>query len=438
MHRSEADLLARADRLFPGGCLGIFSLPKELRFVAAEGRGSKLYDVDGNEYIDYVLGSGPLILGHAHPAIVAAVADQLAKGSTFYALTERVILLAEKITKAVPCAEKIRFTSSGTEATFFALRFARACTGREKILKFEGGYHGYQDYAMMSAHPTRRRPFPESAPDSGGIPRSIGENVLIAPFNDLDRTSAIIEEHREKLAAVIVEPLQRFISPARGFLEGLRDATARHGVLLIFDEIVTGFRLAYGGAQEYYGVSPDMATFGKTISGGFPLAAVCGRQEVMDLCDLRHKGSPRYVHQSGTFNGNPLCAAAGYATLTELEKAGTYERLHRLGRLMREGLSALAGEFQLPAQVMGDGPMWHIVFTKQSVTDYGSTLDADAGRARKFFHHLLKNGIFVNPGARSYISLAHTEEDIARTLRIARGAFAAAIEEADAGLVQAR
>lgn len=425
----EKDLLAIADRLFPGGSFGIFSLPEELRFIAAYGRGSKIYDLSGNEYIDYVLGSGPLILGHAHPAIIGAVADQLQKGSTFYTLNERAIMLAEKIAKAVPCAEKVRFTSSGTEATFFALRFARAYTGREKILKFEGGYHGHHDYALMSFNPTKQRPFPKPVPDSGGIPRSIAKDVLIAPFNDLDTTCAVIAEQRKELAAVIIEPLQRFISPSRGFLEGLRAVTAQHGVLLIFDEIVTGFRLAYGGAQEYYGVVPDLAAFGKTISGGFPLAAICGRAEIMDVCDLRHKGSPRYVHQSGTFNGNPISAAAGYATLTELEKEGTYRRLHHLGSSLREGLGSLAKEFQIPAQVMGEGPMWHIVFTDRNITDYRSTFSADSECSRRFFHHLLENGIFVNPGVRSYISLAHTEEDIAKTLKVVRSAFATLVAE---------
>lgn len=419
----EKSLLEMADRVFPGGCLGIFSLPDEMRFVAARGRGSKIYDESGNEYIDFVLGSGPLILGHAHPAIMRAVADQLTRGSAFYTLNEAAILLAEKIVKGVPCAEKVRFTSSGTEATFFALRFARAYTGREKLLKFEGGYHGYHDYALMSFRPSKRLPFPEPSPDCAGIPNAIVNDVLIAPFNDLNTTSAIIEEHHKELAAVIVEPVQRFISPERGFLEGLRSVTAEYGVVLIFDEIVTGFRLAYGGAQEYYGVVPDLAGFGKTMSGGFPLAAVCGKAEIMDLCDPGHRGSPRYVHQSGTFNGNPVSTAAGYATLLELEKEGTYSRLHALGRLLREGLSSLTKEFGISAEIMGEGPMWHIVFTREKISDYRSTLGADGEHSRRFFDYLLRNGIFVNPGVRNYISLAHSEEDIAKTLEVARSAL---------------
>ena len=269
---NQRDLIERAARVMPGGILGSHRSGPGLEFVVAAARGPYLFDADGRRYLDYLLGSGPMLLGHAHPAVVEAAQRQAGHGTTFFLLNEPIIELAEEIVRAVPCAEQVRFTSTGSEATFFALRVARAHRGRDKVLKFEGGFHGTHDYALMSVSPRSPKAFPAAMPDSAGIPHAIGDEVLIAPYNDLATVEALLAAHHQELAAVIVEPYQRVIPPAPGFLAGLRDVTRRYGVLLVFDEIVTGFRLAYGGAQEYYRVVPDIAAFGKVIAGGFPLA----------------------------------------------------------------------------------------------------------------------------------------------------------------------
>src|SRR5213592_772886 len=261
----EKRILETAAHCLPGGALGSTRLPDDLAFIVKRGSGSKLYDVSEREYIDYLMGSGPLILGHAHPAVVAAVRAQLEHGTTYFLVNEPVVALADELCRAVPCAEQVRFTSTGTEATFFALRAARAYRKRDKIMKFEGGYHGSHDYALMSSSPKSPKAFPAATADSGGIPHVLEGEVLIAPYNDLPTVEALLAVHADSLAAVIVEPFQRLIPPQAGFLEGLRRLTQRYGIPLIFDEVVTGFRFAYGGAQQYYGVTPDLATYGKII-----------------------------------------------------------------------------------------------------------------------------------------------------------------------------
>ena len=297
----------------------------------------------GRTYLDYVLGSGPLLLGHAHPAVVRAVQEQVARGSTFHWLSEPSIRLAETVVGAVPCAEQVRFVSTGTEATMFACRMARAFTRREKILKFEGGWHGFHDYAMVGNwRVPSEAPYPHPGPDIGGIPGAPLDSVLVAPFNDLATTERIATERRRDLAAIIVEPLQRSIRPRPGFLAGLRDLAQRLGALLIFDEVVTGFRLAYGGAQEYYGVVPDLAVYGKALTCGFSLAAIAGRADVMATADPARKGSLDYAALSGTLSGNALACAAGIAALGELRRPGVYERLHALGERLRSGIARRA------------------------------------------------------------------------------------------------
>ncbi|MCH9009620.1 MAG: aminotransferase class III-fold pyridoxal phosphate-dependent enzyme, partial [Chloroflexi bacterium] len=277
----ERELVEKAQRYLPGGSLG----NAWGGLVIQEGKGGRVRDVSGNEYVDFMLGSGPMLIGHANQEVADAVRQQLDKGTTFFADNEPAILLAEEISSAVPCAEKVRFSSSGTEATFYALRTARAFRRRDKILKFEGGFHGMHDYALMSMAPSDPPDFPQAKPDSAGIPRSIQDEVLIAPFNDIETTTAIIEKYHDELAAVIVEPFQRLLPPKEGFLQGLREVTLQYEIPLIFDEIVTGFRFAYGGAQEYYGVVPDMCTLGKVVAGGFPLSAVTGKDEIMSHLD---------------------------------------------------------------------------------------------------------------------------------------------------------
>src|SRR5919197_1010557 len=267
-------LLEQASQYLAGGGLGLFVLPPEVNLVIAEGRGGHVIDVAGRELIDYHLGSGPALLGHGHPAITAAVSAQLPKGSTYYFLNEHVIRLAQRLVEAIPCAQQVQFTGSGTEATFFSLRVARAYTGRSKILKFEGGWHGMHDYALWGTVPAQPSDYPHARPDSTGIPPAIGNEVLVAPFNDAARAVEVIERHASELEAALAEPLQRVLVPDPGFLEAVRDVTRRRGIVLIFDEIVTGFRIAWGGAQERYGVVPDVAAYGKAMAGGLPMACL--------------------------------------------------------------------------------------------------------------------------------------------------------------------
>ncbi|HEY7649771.1 MAG TPA: aminotransferase class III-fold pyridoxal phosphate-dependent enzyme [Methylomirabilota bacterium] len=411
------DLVQRAARVFPGGVLGSHRSGPGLEFVVREGRGAYLWDTTGRRYIDYLLGSGPMLLGHAHPAVVDAVRRQLERGSTYMLLNEPIIELAEEVRKAVRCCEQVRFTSSGSEATFFALRVARAHRQRDKILKFEGGWHGTHDYGAMSVGTRSPKAFPAPTFDSGGIPHALGDTVLVAPYNDLATAEAIIAAHHNDLGAVILEPYQRTIVPAPGFLSGVREVTRRYGVPLIFDEIVTGFRLAYGGAQEYYGVVPDLATFGKVMAGGFPLGAVAGPAEIMRHFDPALEGTPDYVWQAGTLNGNPIAATAGLATLNELRKPGTYQRLHQMGTRLRDGLAQAARRHGIKAQVSGEPPVFDILFTDREIVDYRATLTADRDRIRRFNEECLRRGV-VKAVNKIYVSLALSEADIQATLAV--------------------
>jgi glutamate-1-semialdehyde 2,1-aminomutase len=415
-------LLELAAKRLPGGVLGSARFADDVAFVIDRGQGAHVWDASGREYIDYLLGSGPMILGHAHPAVVEAVRAQLDRGTTFFLVNEPIVELADELCRAVPCAEQVRFTSTGTEATFFALRAVRAFRHRDKVMKFEGGYHGSHDYALMSSAPRSPKAFPAATADSAGIPHVIEGEVLIAPYNDLATVEALLSVHADALAAVIIEPFQRLIPPQPGFLAGLRAATQRHGVPLIYDEVVTGFRFAYGGAQEYYGVVPDLAALGKIIGGGFPLAAVCGREEIMRAFDPRLDGTGDFVAQVGTLNGNPVAAAAGLATLAELRKPGAYARLHERGRALRDGLADLARRSGLPAQIVGESTVFDIVFTAEPVTDYRAMLTADGALLRAFNAECLKQGVLKGK-EKLYVSLAHTETDVTRTL----GVFEAAL-----------
>jgi glutamate-1-semialdehyde 2,1-aminomutase len=421
---SQKDLLERAGRVLPGGVLGGHRSGPGLEFVVKDARGPYLWDSDGKRYLDYLLGSGPMLLGHAHPAVVEAVQRQAGHGTTFMLLNEPIIELAEEIVRAVPCADQVRFMSSGSEATFFALRVARAFRRRDKIMKFEGGFHGTHDYALMSTTPRSPKAFPAAMADSAGIPHAITEEVLIAPYNDLATTEALIAQHHNDLAAVIVEPYQRVIVPAPGFLEGLREVTRRYEVPLVFDEIVTGFRLAYGGAQAYYDVVPDVAAFGKVLAGGFPLSAVAGRADIMKHFDAALEGSPDYVWQAGTLNGNPVAAVAGLATLGELRKPGAYERIFATGKRLKDGLAAAAKKHGMPAQVSGEPPVFDIIFTDSPVVDYRATLTADRRRIALFNEECLRRGV-VKAVNKIYVSLAHSEQDVEETLAVFDAALAA-------------
>jgi glutamate-1-semialdehyde 2,1-aminomutase len=422
----QADLLGRAGRCLAGGGFGLFVLPAEVDLVIAEGHGSHVTDASGRDFIDYHLGSGPVLLGHAHPEIVEAVQRQVAKGSTYYFLNEPAIHLAERMVGAIPCANQIHFTGSGTDATFFALRVARAATGRQKVLKFEGGWHGMNDYALWGTVPSQPSAYPAAEPDSSGIPEVLRGQVLVAPFNAAARAAALIDEHASELAAVIVEPLERVLVPVPGFLETLRDATRRHGILLIFDEVVTGFRIAWGGAQERYGVVPDLATYGKAMSGGFPMAAIAGRSDVMKHLDARRGDRANLVWASGTLNGNPVSATAGLVALDVLSRPGVFDHFHHIGGRLRRGIEELGTRYGFAAQTPGEDAVFGVRFTdRRPLRTWEDLLTADKDLNLRWSIELLKRGILVNPNEKFYISLAHTDADVDRTLQSCEEAFAA-------------
>lgn len=422
----QGDLLERAGRYLAGGGLGLFVLPPEVNLVIAEGHGSHVTDVGGRDFIDYHLGSGPALLGHAHPEIVEAVQRQVAKGSTYYFLNEPVIRLAERLVEAIPCADQVHFVGSGTEATFFALRVARAATGRSKVLKFEGGWHGMNDYALWGTVPSRPSSYPDAEPDSLGIPEALRGQVLVAPFNDAERAVAIIERHAADLAAVIVEPLQRVLVPVPGFLAALRDVTRRRGILLVFDEVVTGFRIAWGGAQEKYGVVPDLATYGKAMSGGFPMAAIAGRSDVMAHFDARRTERSRLVWASGTLNGNPVSATAGLVALDVLGRPGALDHFHHIGGRLRRDIEVIGRRHGFPVQTPGEDAVFGVRFTdRRPLRTWADLLTADTALNLRWSIEMLKRGILVNPNEKFYLSLAHTDADVNRTLEACDVAFAA-------------
>ena len=413
-------LVEKAKRVLPGGTFGNF--PGEV--VIREGRAGRVWDEDGKEYVDFLLGSGPMLVGHAHPEVTAAAQERIARGTTFFANNRWGIELAEAIVAAVPCAEQVRFVSSGSEADLYAMRAARAFRKRDKILKFEGGYHGMSDYSLMSLAPRQPGNFPRPVPDSAGIPRSLRDEILVAPFNDLESVAGLVREHRDELAGVIIEPFQRIIPPQPGFLQGLRRITAENGIPLIFDEVVTGFRLAYGGAQEYYGVVPDLCTLGKVIGGGFPLAAIAGRAEIMAHFDRGAVGDDGFLIQIGTLSGNPVAAAAGLATLAILRRPGAYERLFATGRELMATLDDLLRRAGIAAQVTGEPPLFDVVFTGEKVRDYRCVLRGDADMLRRFNGLLRERGVLKGE-QKYYVSLAHTAEDVRHTTDAWASAIAA-------------
>jgi glutamate-1-semialdehyde 2,1-aminomutase len=404
--------------------VGNLRLPEDLAFVVDHGKGARLYDVSGREYIDYLLGSGPLILGHAHPAVLKAVTEQLVRGTTYCLTSEPSVWLADELCRAIPCCERVRFTASGSEATFLALRLARAFRRCDKILKFEGAYHGSHDYALMSTSPEIAKPFPMATPDSAGIVPRIESEVLVAPYNDLTVAESLVGMHAAEIAAIIVEPLQRIIPPEIEFLKGLRTMADRYHIPLIFDEVVTGFRLAYGGAQEYYGVIPDLAAYGKILGGGFSLGAVCGREALMRQLDAREAQPGARVIHGSTLDGNPIAAAAGLATLTELKRPGTFERLRRSGTVLQSGLIRAIEASGVTARVVGDPAVFDVIFTGGEVRDYRSAQAGERELLRRFNEECLSRGVLKGEH-KIYLSLAHTTEDIHRTLAVFEEALAA-------------
>ena len=408
---SQQKIIDRAHHVLPGGGFGNFSPD----IIIREGNGSHVWDENGREYIDFLIGSGPMILGHNHPEITRAVSKQLERGTTFFANNTRGIELAEDICEAVHCAEQVRFVSTGSEADMYAMRLARAATGRDKILKFEGGYHGMSAEAQMSLAPNKLVNFPIAVSDSGGIPDSVGEEILVAPYNDIHFTHSIVGEFADQIAAIIVEPLQRIIPPQPGFLESLREECDKHNIVLIFDEVVTGFRFAYGGAQEHYGVVPDICTLGKVIGGGFPLAAIAGKTEIMDYFDHTKVGKQQALMQIGTLSGNPIAAVAGLKTLEILRYPGQYDKLHAIGARIMEGIREILTAEGHTVQVSGHPAMFDVIFTDRPILNYRDVTTGDASKAALFNDGLRERGIFRSPG-KMYISLALTDDDIDHTL----------------------
>ncbi|MGL4512360.1 MAG: aspartate aminotransferase family protein [Lacipirellulaceae bacterium] len=419
----------RAWAVFPAGGNGEFNLPRELTPVVTRGDGCELWTADGRRMVDFSMGWGSVLLGHANPRVVGPVAQRLALGTNFATVTDASLELAERIVAASPACDTVRFCASGTEATMYCLRLARAFTGRDNVLRFEGAYHGAHDVGVTSMFPARNLDFPEPEPSSDGLTAHHGGGVLVAPFNDAEASAELIARHARGLAAVIVEPLQRCLPPKSGFLEALREATARHGVLLVFDEVVTGFRLAYGGAQERYGVVPDLVAYGKALGGGLPIGAFGGRGDVMDLARESRHGIDSYVWTASTLGGNPVSATASLATLGVLREPGVYKRLFALGEYLRSGLTEVLAQHGIEAAVLGDGPLAQVAFTDQEPSDYRTSQHRDKGFARKLMLGLFSRGVFLNPmGTKLYLSLAHDEAACDEML----GAFAETLDEIEA------
>jgi glutamate-1-semialdehyde 2,1-aminomutase len=415
---THAEYREIAERVLPGGALGTRLNPDGLRMTIASASGSRITDVEGSEWIDYVCGAGALILGHQHPAVVAAVQRQASRSLHQYGgLSDVTIELAAELIGAIPGAERMVYTATGSEATAFAMRMARAATGREKILKFEGGFHGNHDYAGIGVSPSEPSPYPKGMPFTSGTPYPVIDTVLVAPYNDLERLRTIAYDHAAELAGIIVEPVQRIIAPRPGFLEALRELADELGAVLIFDEVVTGFRLAYGGAQEYYGVRADLAAFGKIIGGGGPIAAVIGKADLIDQAHPGRIGTPGYVYVSGTLHGNPLAAAASLATLTELRKPGFYESLARRTADLAAGITRALERHERPAIVEVVGSLWQVLHIAEPPARYTDLLASDQASNLEFDLELLRSGINVIPGLRRFVSAAHTDEDFAQTIQ---------------------
>jgi len=407
--RSE-ELFNEAKKYLPGGVNSPVRSYQPYPFFAQEAEGSRIRDVDGNTYLDYCLAYGPMVMGHANPVVMGAVLNQMSRGTAFGVPTEKETELAREVVNRVPCAEMVRFVSTGTEATMSAIRLSRAGCGRKKIIKFEGAYHGAHDYALVKSGSGA-----VGLPDSPGVPEETTKNTILAPFNNEEALVEIFDQLGEEIAAIILEPVMGnvgCIEPKQGYLKFLRKLTQENDSILIFDEVITGFRLSRGGAQEYYGVTPDLVTLGKILGGGFPMGALAGKKELMEM--ITPSGD---VYQAGTFNGNPISITAGLTTM-ELLDNNFYNDLNSSGNQMRSGIQDILDDKSLNYQVAGLVSMFQIYFTEKEVWNYADAKTSDTGKFSRYFHELLREGVFIPPSQFEccFLSTAHSPRDINTTL----------------------
>jgi glutamate-1-semialdehyde 2,1-aminomutase len=404
------DLFNKAKNYLPGGVDSPVRAYSPYPFFAKKAEGAIINDIDGNQYLDYCLAYGPLVMGHANPQIIQPVEEQLKRGTAYGVPTEAEVKLAQEVVDRVPCADMIRFVNTGTEATMSAIRLARAYTGRKKIIKFEGAYHGAHDYVLVKSGSGAF-----GLPDSPGVPEETTKNTILVPFNDKNALSDIFEEIGGEIAAVIMEPVMGnvgCIPPIEGYLEFVRKITEQNGTILIFDEVITGFRLAKGGAQEFYGIKPDLVTLGKILGGGFPMGAFAGKKELMER--IAPEGD---VYQAGTFNGNPISITAGLATMKLLDQTFYYD-INNKGVQIRNGLQEILNDLSLKYQVAGLGSMFQLYFTEKHVINYEDAKTADTTIFDDYFHYLLKAGVFIPPSQFEccFVSNAHSQDNLNETL----------------------
>jgi glutamate-1-semialdehyde 2,1-aminomutase len=421
-HKS-GQLFKEAQRYLPGGVdspVRAFKAVGDTPRFIVRGKGSRIYDADGNSYVDYVGSWGPLILGHARREITSSLKQAVMRGTSFGAATELETRLARIICAAMPSLQMLRFVSSGTEATMTAIRLARAFTGRDRIVKFAGCYHGHSDGLLVSAGSGMAT---LGIPDSPGVLRQVAQNTLVAPYNDVESVQHIFDKYPAQIAAVIVEPVAAnmgVVHPARGFLSNLRKLTKKYGVLLIFDEVISGFRVSYGGAQQLYGINPDLTCLGKIIGGGLPVGAYGGRREIMQMVAPCGK-----VYQAGTLSGNPLAMTAGIETLNILSNPQIYRQLEERTAALQDGIAEEACKARLPLNISRAASLLTVFFTEAEVTDYESACKSDSALFARFFRGLLNNGVYWPPSQfeAAFVSLAHSPQDIKSTIRAMGRAF---------------
>lgn len=416
----QSDLVARSKELIPGGTTNSLVQPEGFEFLSERGEGPYLYDMDDRRFLDFNMGGGPLLLGHAHPRIVQGIRDAAENGTHHFALHRRTVELAERLVRYIPCGEMVRFTSSGSEATFHALRLARAVTGRQGIVKFDGAYHGHHDLAVWSFEHTPSNP-PAPAPESAGVQRGVMDDMVVLPYNNAKAVKELFNEQPDRFAAIICEPLQRTLPPKPGFLETLREECDRTGTALIFDEVVTGFRLAPRSAQERYGVTPDLTTLGKALTGGLPMSVLLGKKWLMEHLDPASPADSRSFH-CGTYNGYLLGVICAHVSLDILVEEGGVDHLQKLGVMTREKLKKVFVDAGIPVFMAGDGPIFQPYFTERVVESASDVRACNWTMSNRYHLKLLEAGIYKQ-FTKGYLSIAHEEEHLDELAETSRWAL---------------